>query len=77
MQWFDDAICLMFLHCSLTRAALVSPAERAALGGGKYYPLLTQKRRAVEIHVMRQSKSRNEKIQICAYVFLNKLKVKT
>ena len=53
----------------LTRAALGSPAERAALGGGKYYPLLTKKQRAVEIYGRRQSKARNEKVQISAYFY--------
>ena len=54
----------------LTRAALGSPAERAALGG-KYYPppLLTKKRRAIEIHGRRQSKARNEKLQMSGYFF--------
>ena len=49
------------------RNALGSPDERAALGGGIYYPLLTQKRRAVEIHgIGPNRKARNEKIQMSA-----------
>ena len=39
---------------------------RAALGGGNITPLLTQKRKAVEIHGRRQSKDRNEELQMNA-----------
>ena len=48
----------------LTRAALGSPAERAALGEGVIFtpPLLTQKLMAVEANGRRQSKAHNEKV---------------
>ena len=62
-------------YVMLTRAALASPAESAALGegGGKYYPLcLLIKQRAVEIHGRRQSEARNEKVQMSAYFFFKK-----
>ena len=42
----------------------VSSRTRGDGGGGKYYPLLSQKRRAVGIHGRQQAKARNEKVQM-------------
>ena len=66
------------LHlCHITKT---KPAQRWGLqpnaqrlgGGGKHYPPLTQKQRAVEIHRRRQSKARNEKVQMSSYFVFNK-----
>ena len=49
---------------NFTLVGFINP--RGAGGGVNITPLLTQKRRAVEIHGRRQSKARDEKVQMSA-----------